>query len=215
MNSAITTVEASEAARRALRAAAHSAILGHMGRVLGHTAASIGVSERTLRRYVNDGLLRARRVGSQLELGAQEERYLYSHHKLLTQLRTTLRTERNVRLAVLFGSMATGDDGGDSDVDILVTLEVNEPRDLAALRRRIQTALDRRVHLVTLDDASRAPSLLADVLEEGRVLIDRDGLWTPVINSRELVLKRARREEAALMRKAAAAVSAARQRAHA
>lgn len=186
-----------------------------MGRILGHTAASVGVSERTLRRYVNDGLLRARRVGSQLELGAQEEHYLRGHHELLTQLRTALRTERNVRLAVLFGSTATGEDSNDSDIDILAALEEDGPREVAALRRRLQTALDRPVHLVTLDDASRAPSLLADVLEEGRVLINREDLWAPVVNSRELVIKRARREEAALMRKAAAAVSASRQRARA
>ncbi len=186
-----------------------------MGHVLGHTAASIGVSERTLRRYVNAGLLRARRVDGQLELSAQEGRYLSSHHELLTQLRTTLRTERGVRLAVLFGSTATGEDSDGSDVDILVALEDSGPGNLAALRRRLQTALDRQVHLVTLDDASHAPSLLADVLDEGRVLIDRDGLWAPVVSSRELVIKRARREEAALMRKAAAAVSASRRRARA
>lgn len=184
-----------------------------MGHVLGHTAASIGVSERTLRRYVNGGLLHARRVGGQLELGAQEERYLHSHHELLTKLRTTLRTERGVRLAVLFGSTATGDDSDGSDVDILVALVESEPGDLAALRRRLQTALDRRVHLVTLDNASRAPSLLADVLDEGRVLIDRDGRWAAVASSRESVFERARREDAALMRRAAAAVSASRMRA--
>jgi predicted nucleotidyltransferase len=186
-----------------------------MGRALGHTAAKVGASERTLRRYIGTGLLRGRRVGDTLELPASEERYLIERHALLAGLRAALRTERNVRLAVLFGSVATGDDRDDSDVDLVVDLTAGGQSDLAALRRRLQSAIDRRVQLVALEDAERFPSLLVDVLEDGRVLIDRDDLWTSVVSSRELVVKRARREQAALMRKATAAVSASRRRARA
>lgn len=184
-----------------------------MGRALGHTAAKIGVSERTLRRYVGDGLLRGRRVAGALELPASEERYLVDRHALLTGLRAALRTERNVRLAVLFGSVATGEDRDDSDVDLLVALTAGAPGDLSALRRRLQSAIDRRVQLVPLEDAERFPSLLVDVLEDGRVLIDRDDLWTSVSTARELTVRRARREEAALRRRAAASVAASRSRA--
>jgi predicted nucleotidyltransferase len=184
-----------------------------MGKALGHTAASVELSERTLRRYVNDGLLRARRVGGQLELGHQEQHYLRNHLEILTRLRATLRTERNVRLAVLFGSTATGEDSDSSDVDLLIVLRASELSDQAALHRRLQEALDRRVHLVTLDDASHAPSLLIDVIDEGRVIVDRDDRWTAIVESRELVAKRARRQEAALRRRAAAAVGASRRRA--
>ena len=186
-----------------------------MGRRLGHTAEAAGISERTLRRYVNGGLLKARRVGGQLELTARENAYLRDHRPLLTGLLAALRTERNVRLAVLFGSTATGDDLTHSDVDLLVAVQTDEPHEVASLRRRLQSALDRRVHLVALPDAWEAPSLLADVLDEGRVLVDRDDLWSSVTRSRELIVKRARRDEAALMRQAAAAVSASRQRANA
>ena len=188
-------------------------IVGHMGRALGHTAAKIGVSERTLRRYVGTGLLRGRRVGGALELPASEERYLIDRHALLTRLRAALRTERNVRLAVLFGSAATGDDREDSDIDLVVSLRADGPGELAALRRRLQDTFDRDVQLVPLGEAARFPSLLVDVLEDGRVLIDRDDRWASMCESRELAIKRARREEAALRRRAAAAVAASRRRA--
>lgn len=183
-----------------------------MGRALGHTALSVDLSERTLRRYVNEGLLRARRVGDQVELTHAERRYLHSHHDLLKELRATLRTERNVRLAVLFGSAATGEDVEASDVDLIVGLRQGDVRALAALRRRLQTALGRRVHLVLLGDAKKAPALLADVLEEGRVVIDRESSWPALLADRRLVEDRAARADAELMRKAGAAISAARRR---
>lgn len=184
-----------------------------MGRALGHTAAALDFSERTLRRYVNDGLLRARRVGRQVELAPREERYLRSHHELLRALRGTLRTERNVQLAVLFGSTATGEDSKSSDVDLVVSLRDSAPRSLASLRRRLQARLGRRVHLVVLEDAHEAPSLLADVLAEGRVVIDRNGLWPQLTDQLDLVAERAAHADLELMTRAAASLSAARQRA--
>lgn len=184
-----------------------------MGKALGRTAAEIGVSERTLRRYVNGGLLEARRVAGQLELSSREARYLRGHHALLTCLRVSLRTERDVRLAVLFGSAASGDDTASSDVDLLVSQRSGALSELAALRRRLQDALDRPVHLVRLEDASVSASLMIDILDEGRVIVDRDDGWAAIAGSRELIARRARREEAALARRAAAAVTAARRRA--
>ena len=181
--------------------------------MLGHTARAVDLSERTLRRYVKEGLLRARWVGDQVELPGSEQRYLVAHHHLLRNLRATLRTERNVRLGVLFGSAATGEDAEASDVDLLVGLRHVDVRAVAALRRRLQTALSRRVHLVLLEDSKKAPALLADVLEEGRVVIDRDSRWPALLADRRRVEKRAERADAELMRKAAAAVSAARRRA--
>lgn len=195
-----------------VRAGRSAATLGHMGKALGRTAAKVGLSERTLRRYVDDGLLRARRVAGQLELSPSEERYLREHLELLTGLRAALRTERNVRLAVLYGSMATGEDRDDSDVDLLVGLERGGMSELAGVLRRLEDALGRKTHLVSVQDARAAPSLLIDVIDEGRVLIDRDGTWGEIASSRDLVARRARRHEAELTRRAAAAISAARRR---
>ena len=82
-----------------------------MGLMLARSAAEVGCSERTLRRHVDGGLLRGRRVvRGQLELSHAERAYLRDHWSLLCLLLSALRTERDVRLAVLFGSTATGED---------------------------------------------------------------------------------------------------------
>ena len=166
-----------------------------MGRVLADMATGLGCSERTLRRYVNDGVLRGRRVVSQLELSFEEESYARSHWGLLKTLRWTLRSERNVRLAVLFGSTAIGEDHPGSDVDLLIAHRNPEQRALASLRRRLRGAVGKPVHVVSLDQAKSAPSLFADILAEGRVLIDRDDLWDELINQYDSVLASAMREE--------------------
>jgi predicted nucleotidyltransferase len=138
-----------------------NAYTGHMGQLLGHTADELGCSERTLRRYVGDGLLRGRRVASRgIELSTEEARYLSSHWALLHTLKGALRTERNVRLAVLFGSTAVGEDQPDSDIDVLIAHRRSGPRPLTGLRSRLRQILDRPVHIVSLEQAQDAPSLL-------------------------------------------------------
>jgi predicted nucleotidyltransferase len=183
-----------------------------MGRVLGHTAASVDLSERTLRRYVGDGFLRARKVGAQLELPPAEEAYLRSHHELLKGLRASFRTERNVRLAALFGSAATGEDTSESDVDLLVSLREDDFGYFAGLRRRLAESLERPVHVVLLEDARRAPALLADVLSEGRVVIDRDDLWKGLLADESDIRRAAASDDERLMAQAASAVAASRAR---
>ena len=92
-------------------------------------------------------------------------------------LRAALRTEPNVRLAVLFGSMAKGDDHEDSDIDVLVVLDNPSIGRLMALAERLSRRLGRDVQLVRLADAEDSPVLMVDVIEQGRVLIDREGGW--------------------------------------
>lgn len=149
-----------------------------MGRELGRAAEAVGCSERTVRRYVADGLLHARPARrGQFELPAAEERYLRSHWALLSGLKRALRTERDVRLAVLFGSAATGEDHAGSDVDLLVEHRRSGLRAVMGLQLRLRRTLGRPVHVVTLSQAEETPALLADVMAEGRPLLDRDGRW--------------------------------------
>lgn len=184
-----------------------------MGRALGRTAESLSCSERTLRRYINDGLLRGRQLDPyRFELPEPEERYAEAHWGLLHGLRTALRTERDVRLAVLFGSAATGADTEDSDVDLLVVHRGADGRAPLGLRRRLSDAIGRTVHLIWLEDARRSPNLLADALIEGRIIVDRAALWPEVQNQRESILDQARREDAETLAVARAAVEAARVR---
>lgn len=184
-----------------------------MSQALSASAESLGCSERTLRRYVNDGLLRGRRVARRrLELSCAEEDYLGRHWELLSRLRTALRTERAVRLAVLFGSTAVGDDDHSSDVDLLVVHSNPAPRALAGVKLRLRRALDRPVDVVGLEQAETMPTLLADVLREGRVLIDRDGLWEALRERRREVFAAAAREERATARHARHTVATTRAR---
>ncbi|MGH2847637.1 MAG: nucleotidyltransferase family protein [Thermoleophilaceae bacterium] len=180
---------------------------------LGHTATEVGCSERTLRRYIGDGLLRGRELHRRrYELPEREERYLHAHWPLLHSLRAALRTERDVRLAVLFGSTATGEDTESSDVDLLVSHRREGGQVLASVRRRLEDALGRRVHLVLLDAAKRSPALLADVLEEGRVIVDRDRSWPALVAEGERILADAERQDAHALALAHAAVDAAHRR---
>lgn len=184
-----------------------------MGLVLGGSANRIGCSERTLRRYINTGLLRGRRVtGGQLELSCAEEAYARGHWTLLSKLTTALRTERDVRLAVLFGSMATGEDTPISDVDLLIVHRRSGWSVQADLRIRLRRALGTPVDVVMLEQAETQPSLLADVMREGRVLVDRDGLWDELRQRRDRILAAGAREDEELMSAARATFAAARER---
>jgi uncharacterized protein len=184
-----------------------------MSQALSTSAERLGCSERTLRRYVNDGLLRGRRVTRrQLELSGAEESYLVSHWELLNGLRTALRTERTVRLAVLFGSTAVGDDERSSDVDLLVVHRDPAVRALAGLKLRLRQTLGKSVDVVGLEQAETMPTLLSDILREGRVLVDRDGLWDGLREREPEVSAAAAREERATARRARQTVAAARER---
>ncbi len=183
-----------------------------MSQALARSAEKLGCSERTLRRYVNDGLLHGRRVGRQLELSYAEEEYLGLHWDLLSRLRVALRTEPAIRLAVLFGSTAIGEDDDRSDVDLLVVHRNPAPLVLAGVRLRLRRALGRSVDVVALEDAETMPTLLADVLSEGRVLIDRDGLWESLQERRSEIVAAAEREDRATAARTWAVVTEARER---
>ncbi len=184
-----------------------------MGQALAITARGLGCSERTLRRCIADGTLHGRRVGTRrAELSAAEQDYLKSHWQLLKAIRSALRTERGVRLAVLFGSAATGEDRPGSDVDVLIVHRRAGQRTLVGLKTRLRGALGKPVHIVSLEQAKTCPSLLADILCEGRVLIDRDGLWLELTAQYDEVLAQAAHEEQAVAASALNAVAAARAR---
>jgi predicted nucleotidyltransferase len=139
-------------------------------------AAELGTTDRTLRRALQQGLVRARRDSPRtLDVAASERAYLRRAWALLSSLRRALRTEPGVTLAVLFGSRARGDDRPGSDVDLLLDLRAGTDRRAVAARLSDQTGL--RVRVLTLDDAWRAPLVLAEVLRDGRALVDRDAQW--------------------------------------
>ncbi len=145
---------------------------------LRQAAAELSIPERTLKRAAAEGLIRGERLSPRrFRVSFREEEYLRGHWGLLHMLRAALRTEPNVRLAVLFGSMAKGDDHEDSDIDVLVALDNPSIGRLVALTERLSRRLGRDVQLVRMADAEDSPVLMVNVIEQGRVLIDREGGW--------------------------------------
>ncbi len=146
---------------------------------LRQLARHLDLPERTLRRAAAEGLLHGQRTSARrFETSLREEAYLRRHWPLLRELRDALRTEQNVRLAVLFGSQATGRGTERSDVDLLVTLRETSAARVAQITGRLERRLGRAVQIVRLQDAERNPSLMVDALREGRVVADRDHRWT-------------------------------------
>jgi len=164
--------------------------------VLQELAVNLGAQERTLRRAVAQGTVRADRTGPRrLRLTDDEREYLRAHWPLLSALRRALRTEHGVRLAVLYGSLARGDEDESSDLDLLVALADERPSSLYALGRRLQSAgEDRHVDIARLERVrASAPLLLECALEDGRVLVDRDRQWDRLREDGPQIRARARR----------------------
>ena len=80
--------------------------------------------------------------------------------------------------AYLFGSVARGDDGPTSDVDVGIVLAAGPARDMAALENvgslhaDLERRLRRDVDLAVLNDAS--PDLLHRVLRDGLLVHESD-----------------------------------------
>ena len=159
-------------------------------------AEELGTSGRTLRRAADRGLIRAERPSERkLRLPASEATYVRTHWPLLRDLLDALRTQPNVRLAVLFGSTARGDDSQSSDLDVLVDLRQDDPFERAKVVHALEAASDRGVQLVSRAQAEEAPLLLADVVSEGRVLVDREREWPRLQRRRRQVERRASEED--------------------
>jgi predicted nucleotidyltransferase len=172
-------------------------------------ASELGADERTLRRAVRRGAVRGHRPGPrQLQLAPAEREYLRGHWALLSALSRALRTEPSVRLAVLYGSVARGDDGPASDVDLLVDLRADASSGVSALTRRLERAIGRDVDIARLDRVrERSPLLLVEALDEGRVILDRDHRWPSVRAQRRQVRRAADRAIDAERHAAAAALA--------
>jgi predicted nucleotidyltransferase len=151
---------------------------------LRRVAAELSIPERTLRRAASEGLVRGERISPRrFQISFREEAYLRGHWGVLGALRAALRTEPNVRLAVLFGSIATGSDRERSDVDVLVVLHDPGVGRLAELGERLARRVGREVQLVRLSEAQTSPVLMVDVIDHGRVLVDRGDLWSGLVKA--------------------------------
>lgn len=159
-------------------------------------AEQVGASERTLRRAVNEGTLRAERsTPRHLNISLAEKQYVRRSWPLLAKLRAALRTEQNVRFALLFGSAARGEDRATSDVDVLVEMRNSSLMRVADLGAKLEALLGSHVDVVTREDAESHPHLLADAARQGRVLVDREGRWPKLRAEAGALERRARRRD--------------------
>jgi predicted nucleotidyltransferase len=172
-------------------------------------ALELGAPERTLRRAVALGTVRSRRLSARrLRLADGELDYLRGHWELLSELRSVLRTRPEVRLAVLFGSMARGDGDVSSDLDLLVEFGKDRPLDLLRLAIDLEAQVDRRVDVAKLSRAEqRDPFFLLQALDDGRVIVDRDKRWPDLRGRRAAIYRRATRSHRRQMQSAAAALN--------
>lgn len=170
-------------------------------------ARDVGVSERTLRRAVHQGTLRASRpIAKRLDLPLSERIYVRRSWPLLSALRAALRTEHNVRFALLFGSAAAGTDTAESDVDVVVELRDPSLERLVDLSTKLTGLIGRPVDVVRLQALATDSAALADVLAEGRVLVDREGVWSRLSRQVPRLQRRGRDEDARLTEAALAGI---------
>jgi predicted nucleotidyltransferase len=121
---------------------------------------------------------------------------------MLAKLRKLLRTEPNVRLAVLYGSIARGEDTPASDIDLLVSFAEDHPDSAIKLAVRLERGLGREVDIARLNRVGdTSPLLLLQVIDDGRVVLDRDHLWTTLLAHRDEVEQRAYRQHEAQRRR--------------
>lgn len=174
---------------------------------LGQLARQVGASERTLRRAVAEGTLRgARSSPRRLRLSTLEKEYVRRQWSLLAQLRAALRTEHNVRFALLFGSSARGEDSQESDIDLLVEMRDSSLVRVVDLELKLEGLAGREVDVLSVEDAEAAPLLFAEALREGRVIVDRERRWAELQPEAEKLARRARQHERARGRRALAEV---------
>jgi uncharacterized protein len=159
---------------------------------LAELADELRVDARTLRRVAADGTIRCERIGARRQRVSEDERrYAAEHWPLLSALRRALRTEPNVRLAAVYGSVARGDDTPDSDLDLLVSLGEDRADAAVKLAVRLERAVGREVDLARLNRIQDTAPLLLKAIDEGRVTLDRDSEWTGLKARRSEIARRA------------------------
>lgn len=175
---------------------------------LADLARELGADPRTMRRAAADGTIRCERLSPRCQsVDDLEHAYAITHWPTLATLRKLLRTEPNVRLAVLYGSTARNEDTPASDIDLLVSFAADSPDAAIRLAVRLERGLGREVDVARLNRIrDSAPLLLLQAIEDGRVLLDRDDLWPSVLAHRGEIEQLAYRAHEAQRQRARAAI---------
>lgn len=127
--------------------------LREMERLLGYSAGNI---RRELLRLCGDGLFKTQRVGNLLYYSLNQDHPLFKEIKSIVfktvgieaSLKASLSSLRNIKVAFIFGSFASQNEKGTSDIDVLIigkpdmSLLNEKVRDLEQkLKREINTSV--------------------------------------------------------------------------
>ena len=163
-----------------------SAVLLHPERdfgtveLLDRMGSSRSAGSTVLKRWVDSGLLRERRVGNQRRLAANPEFLLYPElRRMLTKTvgiaqplaQALAPLAHRLTDAFVFGSVAAGTDGSESDIDLAVVGDITL-FDVSPLLDAAQGELGRPVHVsvYTAQEWARdADSVLAAVRQGPRI----------------------------------------------
>ncbi len=105
--------------------------------------ASIGSAQRELERFAADGLIQRRKKGNLVFYSLNQHHALYPELRSLVlktvgvegEIRAVVTRFKDIRLALIYGSFARGDEKGESDIDLLVVMDGNSERFYAALAK--------------------------------------------------------------------------------
>jgi predicted nucleotidyltransferase len=142
-----------------------------------------------------------------VQLAPGEREYLRAHWPPLSELREVLLPEDDVRLAVLYGSLARGDEDAGSDLDLLVSLADDRLSAGFELAGRLKRVSGRRVdiaHLARVE--AQAPLCWSWFSMRGVFLVDCDGQWGQLCERRSAIRVRARRDHGRQMAGTALAI---------
>jgi predicted nucleotidyltransferase len=160
-------------------------------------ATQLGTNKWALYRAVNRGAIRCFRPSPRsLEFPPGEIDYLREHWEILSTLIQAFSTEPNVKLAVLYGSLARGDENSDSDADVLIDFYKEDVTSISSIAMRLGNVLGRSVDIAQLSHIKTGfPLLLLQAIDDGRVMIDKDNMWKGLQTSRSTILRAAKKQQ--------------------
>ena len=101
----------------------------------------------------------------------------------ILEIQKILESEEDIVVAILFGSLARGDEGFESDLDLGISTEGDlTPDRKMTLIEQLAAATGRPVDLVDLRNAN--PIIRTQILTKGRMLVKRDsGVYADLVRS--------------------------------
>jgi predicted nucleotidyltransferase len=159
-----------------------SFFMQELGRIMGKKP---GVFQRTLNIMEKEGLVRSEYRGHARFFQANKESFLYSEVKSIIAktlgvqgtLRELVRGFKDVKMALLYGSFAKGEEREDSDIDLLVVGKPQAERELLREIPKYEKKLHREINYKLysekeyLEKRKRHEPFLDEVLTDKNIVL--------------------------------------------